>query len=356
MMQTSPQPKGVSHWFAIALMSGVSLGLLVFFLAIRHRPAAAPAAPAMREARGDESWFEKYHPTPQASPAASRAEAKPAAPVTPPPITTPRPQELAYRQPHSAAAMSEQARERRERYQRALASDIGIKPDNGPTLETPRLLAAQPASSTGPISVTAKPAPPHTISAWTWIYGTLETGIDSDHPGDVLGRVSQDVKDSVTQTEVLIPMGSILHGYQQGRDQVQQNDQSLLVAWNDIEFPNGGHIQLPNMPGANSEGYPGFQDLVDNHYVRTWTPAVLISAITAGTMLASHPAYGGINGYNAEQQALGAGAETLGGRASGQLSMELMQNKPTLTIEPGYHFRVLVTRDLVFSGPYRGAQ
>ena len=251
-MQTSPQPKGVSHWFAILLMSGVSLGLLVFFLAIRHRPVAAPAAPAMREARGDESWFEKYHPTPNASPVAPHVEARPLAAVTPPSITTPRPQELAYQQPHSAATMSEQARERVERYHRALASDIGIKPDNGPTLETPRLLGTQTASSTTPISVAAQPAPPHTIGAWSWIYGTLETGVDSDHPGDVLGRVSQDVKDSVTQTEVLIPMGSILHGYQQGRDQVQQNDQSLLVAWNDIEFPNGGHIQLPNMPGANS--------------------------------------------------------------------------------------------------------
>jgi type IV secretory pathway VirB10-like protein len=355
-MQTSPQPQGVSHWFAILLMSGVSLGLLVFFLAIRHRPVAAPAAPAMREARGDESWFEKYHPTPNASPVAPHVEARPLAAVTPPSLTTPRPQELAYQQPHSAATMSEQARERVELYHRALASDIGIKPDNGPTLETPRLLGTQTASSSAPINVAAQPAPPHTIGAWSWIYGTLETGVDSDHPGDVLGRVSQDVKDSVTQTEVLIPMGSILHGYQQGRDQVQQNDQSLLVAWNDIEFPNGGHIQLPNMPGANSEGYPGFQDLVDNHYVRTWTPAVLISAITAGTMLASHPTYGGIDGYSAEQQALGAGAEMLGGRASGQLGMELMQNKPTLTIEPGYHFRVLVTRDLVFSGPYPSAQ
>ena len=255
-------------------MSGVSLGLLVFFLAIRHRPVAAPAAPAMREARGDESWFEKYHPTPNASPVAPHVEARPLAAVTPPSLTTPRPQELAYQQPHSAATMSEQARERVELYHRALASDIGIKPDNGPTLETPRLLGTQTASSSSaPISVAAQPAPPHTIGAWSWIYGTLETGVDSDHPGDVLGRVSQDVKDSVTQTEVLIPMGSILHGYQQGRDPVQPNDQSLLVAWNDIEFPNGGHIQLPNMPGANSEGYPGFQNLVDNHYVRTWTPA-----------------------------------------------------------------------------------
>ena len=253
----------------------------------------------------------------------------------PPPLVLPQAQQRPYAQP----TMSQAARERVERYHRALASDIGIRPDNGSTLETPRLLAtgSTPPNTpnTSPINVSAQPAPPHTITAWTWIYGTLETGVDSDHPGDVLGRVSQDVKDSITQTEVLIPMGSTLHGYQQGRDQVQQNDSSLLVAWNDIEFPNGGHIQLPNMPGANTQGFPGFEDLVDHHYARMWTPAVLISAITAGTMLASHPTYGSSSGYTSEQQALGAGAETLGGRANGQLSMDMAQNKPTLTIRPG---------------------
>jgi type IV secretion system protein VirB10 len=249
--------------------------------------------------------------------------------------------------------MSQEARERLERYHRALVSDIGIKVGNGQVLETPRLLATgQNTPATSPINVSAQPAPPHTITAWTWIYGTLETGIKSDHPGDVLARVSQDVKDSVTQTEVLIPMGSKLHGYQGGRDQVQSNDTSLLVVWNDIEFPNGGHIQLPNMPGADTKGSPGFEDLVNNHYVRTWAPALLISAITAGTMLASRPTYGGFNGYSPEQQALGAGAESLGGRAAGQLGYSINTVKPTLTIEPGYHFRVLVTRDLVFSGAY----
>ncbi|HEX4211549.1 MAG TPA: TrbI/VirB10 family protein [Candidatus Binataceae bacterium] len=353
-MPTTPQPRGVSHWFAVALISAFSLGLITFFVAIWRRPAPAPAPPALRDARGDEGWVEKYHPTPamESTPAPyAPLHTAPAAIAPPPLVLTPQQQ-----RPYARATVSQEASERMERYHRALASDIGIKESNGQTLETPRLLATgQTTPNNSPINVSARPAPPHTISAWTWIYGTLETGVDSDHPGDVLGRVSQDVKDSVTQTEVLIPMGSKLHGYQSGRDQVQQHDASLLVAWNDIEFPNGGHIQLPNMPGADTQGFPGFEDLVNNHYARTWTPAVLISAITAGTMLASHPTYGSASGYTGEQQALGAGAETLGGRATGQLSMDLNQNKPTLTIEPGYHFRVLVTRDMIFSGPY-GAQ
>jgi type IV secretion system protein VirB10 len=260
---------------------------------------------------------------------------------------------MPYQQPHAAATLSEDARERRERYRKALASDVTVKVSHQ-VLEAPRLVGTgnAPAASS-PIIVAAQPAPPHTISAWTWIYGTLETGIESDHPGDVLARVSQDVKDSVTQTELLIPIGSKLHGYQRGRQQVERNDTSLVVTWDDIEFPDGAHIPLPQMPGADTAGYPGFEDIVNNHYARTWTPALLISGITAATMLASRPTYGGINGYSPEQEALGAGAESLGTRAVGQVGADMGSAKPTITIRPGYEFRILVTRDLVFSGPYK---
>src|SRR5260370_7251144 len=99
-------------------------------------------------------------------------------------------------------------------------------------------------------------------------------------------------------------MGSKLHGYQRGRQQVERNDTSLLVTWDDIEFPNGAHIPLPHMPGADTAGYPGFEDLINNHYARTWTPALLISGISAATMLASRPTYGGINRYRPEQKPL----------------------------------------------------
>ena len=118
-----------------------------------------------------------------------------------------QPRVMPYQQAHATATMSEDARERRERYRKALTSDVTVKVERQ-VLETPRLVGSDNAAAvTTPVDVAAQPAPPHTISAWTWIYGTLEIGIESDHPGDMLARVSQDVKDSVTQTEVLIPDG-----------------------------------------------------------------------------------------------------------------------------------------------------
>ncbi len=346
--QPTREPRGVSPWFAIALTGGFLVGLLAFLVALERRRPPAPTIPALRDARSNDDWYERVtRPTP-----ATRPSPKVAA--TPTTVQPPaQPQVMPYPPAHATATMSQDARERRERYRKALASDVTVK-GNRQVLETRRLVDTGKASSTmTPIVVSAQPPAPHTVSAWTWIYGTLETGIESDHPGDVLARVSQDVKDSVTQTEVLIPMGSKLHGYQRGRQQVERNDTSLLVTWDDIEFPNGAHVRLPQMPGADTAGYPGFEDIVNNHYAHTWTPTILISGITAATMLASRPTYGGVNGYSPEQEALGAGAESMGTRAAGQLGADIGSAKPTITIRPGYEFRILVTRDLLFSGPYK---
>src|SRR5216683_2957879 len=250
--QPRQEPRGVSPWFAIAVTGGFLLGLFVFFVALERRRPPAPTIPALREARSNDDWYERVtRPTPAIHPSPNVA-------ATPTNVQPPAQALLMpYQQPHGTATLSEDARERRERYRKALASDVTVKVSHQ-VLEAPRLVGTGNApAATSPIVAAAQPAAPHTIAAWTWIYGTLETGIESDHPGDVLARVSQDVKDSVTQTEVLIPMGSKLHDNQQGRAQVNQNDTSLFVAWDDIEFPNGGHIPLPKMPGTDSEGYPG---------------------------------------------------------------------------------------------------
>jgi type IV secretory pathway VirB10-like protein len=342
-------PRRVPKWFGLTVVGGIGLALFFIGYAMTHKVTPNAAAPAVRNPGNAPNWFAKYQPSPEPAPTPIHIAAAPYHPVSsPPPRLTPQ---TPYQQPRAAPTISQFERLREREYMAALSSEIGVKQDNGQTLETPRVTVADAQNS--PIDVSPQPAPPHTLSAWSWIYATLETGIDSDHPGDVLGRVSQDVKDSVTQTETLIPMGSKLHGSQGGRDFINQNDTSLLVKWDDIEFPNGGHIHIGGMPGADPAGYPGFEDLVDNHYARTWTPAVLISAITAGTMLASNPTYGSAGGYNATQEALGAGASRMGSFGQEQLMSQLINNKPTITIRPGYQFRILVTKDIVFPGPYQ---
>src|SRR5712692_8738075 len=177
--QTTREPRGVSPWFAIAVTGGFLLGLFAFFVALERRRPPAPTIPGLRDARSNDDWYERVtRPTPAIRPSPKVA-------ATPTTVQPPaQPQVMPYQQARATATMSEDARERRERYRKALASDVTVKLDRQ-VLETPRLVDTGKASSTmTPMVVGAQPAPPHTISAWTWIYGTLETGIESDHPGD----------------------------------------------------------------------------------------------------------------------------------------------------------------------------
>jgi type IV secretory pathway VirB10-like protein len=350
-------PKGVSRTFGFFILAFVTIGVAAIMWAMGHyHQPSVTTTPMHSASSGSAGWWNRYKATPVPTPMAyPKLAAAPYHIPMSPPMALPQPPAQAYQAPKAAPSPNEDAMRRHREYLAALSSSIVPKSDNGQVLETtPHAGANTPAnSSITPIAVNAQPAPPYTVGAWSWIYAVLITGVDSDHPGDVLAQVSQDVKDTVTQTETLIPMGSKLHGTQGGRDQVRQNDTSLIVRWDDIELPNGGHIAIGDMPGTDPQGYPGFEDLVDNHYSRTWTPALLISAITAGTMLANTPTYGSSSGYNGASEAMGAGASRLGSFGQENLMNQLINNKPTIQIRPGYQFRVLCTKDMVFAGPYQ---
>jgi hypothetical protein len=330
------KPHGVSLRFGFAIGILFLFVVLAFFWSHHTQPPPYDAKQfAMNGVNG--SWYKRdfASPVPSAAP-------------TPAPMPAPRliaPAQV-YR-PAPAPTPDMAAEERRRILMRAMSSDLSVKLDGTNVLEMPRRDPRQ-------LTVSLKPAPPHTIVAWSYLYATLETGISSDHPGDVIARVSQDARDSVTQTEVLIPMGSKLHGIERGSGQVGINDTSIIVTWDDLTLPNGAHIPLPKMPAADTQGYPGLSDEVDRHLAATWGPALAISAITAGVMLAQNPTYGGYQGYSGMQEATGAFANSLGTHATQQLNAALMIAKPTIVVRPGAPFRVLLTRDLVFPGPYEG--
>jgi type IV secretion system protein TrbI len=202
------------------------------------------------------------------------------------------------------------------------------------------------------VAVKLTPAPPHTLLAWTWIDARLETPIDSDHSGDVLARVSHPARD-LTQTEILIPAGSLLHGTQEGTNRSNVNDTSLIVVWDDLEFPNGAHFPLPKMTGFDESGAPGISGEVNRHLNQIWLPAVFTSAITAGIMLAQNPTYGSYQGYDSTQQASGAFASSMGGFATRALGSNLTSIHPTVRRDKGAMIKVMVNRNFTFPGPYQ---
>ncbi len=192
------------------------------------------------------------------------------------------------------------------------------------------------AVSSGPIIAQPHAASPYTMTAGTVIYGTLETGINSDLPGDVLALVAQDVKDSVTERHVLIPQGSKLIGAYS--NQLVPSQQRLMVKWRRIVFPNGGELNLPDLTGSDAAGYTGFQDQVDHHYARVWPPALLMSAISAGMMMSDYPMMSTGSsgcGYSmgpGQMAAMGAGQQ-LGHQAMGHMAT-VQESHPRFRSDP----------------------
>ncbi|KAF0234909.1 MAG: Conjugation TrbI family [Desulfovibrionaceae bacterium] len=181
-------------------------------------------------------------------------------------------------------------------------------------------------------------------------------GINSDLPGRITAQVSQNVFDTATGENLLIPQGSKLHGSYDSR--IVYGQSRLLVAWNRIVFPDGSSVTLETMPGTDSAGYAGFSDDVDNHYFRLFGSAILMSLIAGGTSWAvdtvtpASTASLGSNNSPSLQQQMASSLATQLGQTTSQMLSKNMNIKPTLEIRPGYRFNVTVTKDLVFRGPY----
>ena len=196
------------------------------------------------------------------------------------------------------------------------------------------------------------PRSPYELRAGFVVPATLISGINAELPGQIMAQVSQDVFDTATGKFKLIPQGSRLVG--RYASDVAYAQSRILIAWQRIVFPDGKAMDIGSMPGADSAGYAGFTDQVNNHYFRLFASAFLMSGVTAGITLSQNQDPQNNNGNR--QTASSALSEALGqqlGLVTAQLISKNMNIAPTLEIRPGYRFNVIVTKDMTFSKPYK---
>lgn len=189
------------------------------------------------------------------------------------------------------------------------------------------------------------PASPYEIQAGTVIPGALMTGINSDLPGQIIGTVTQNVFDSVTGKYLLIPQGSRLLG--RYSSVVGNGENRVLVAWQRLILPNGDSIVLDAMPGTNQEGQSGLHDQVNYHFAKLAQAAALSTAIAYGGNLAINP-----NSTSTNQDVVGNTIAQEGSQIGQKIIDRQLNVQPTITIRPGWPFRVLVNTDMVLK-PYR---
>ena len=123
-------------------------------------------------------------------------------------------------------------------------------------------------------------ASPYVVQAGTVIPAALITGIRSDLPGQITAQVTEAVYDSPTGKYLLIPQGAKLIG--QYDSSVAFGQSRILLVWTRVIMPDGTSIVLERQPGADTEGYAGLEDEVDNHWGMLFKAAVLSTLLSVG--------------------------------------------------------------------------
>lgn len=194
-----------------------------------------------------------------------------------------------------------------------------------------------------------RPASPYIVQAGTVIPGALITGIRSDLPGQITAQVTENVFDTPTGRLLLIPQGARLIGVYDS--QIAFGQSRVLLVWTRLLMPNGRSIVLERQQGADTAGYSGLEDGVDNHWGELFKAAALSTFLAVGTELGA----GSDTNSNdsAIIQALRHGASDSLNQVGQQVVRRSLNIQPTLTVRPGVPVRVIVNRDLVLA-PYRG--
>ena len=195
------------------------------------------------------------------------------------------------------------------------------------------------------------PTTPYILRTGAVIPALLLSAMNAELPGTVTAQVSQDVFDTPTGNYLLIPQGARLVG--EYSNAIQYGQARIFVAWQRIIYPDGSALDIGAMPGADQQGEAGFNDQVDNHFVRIFGSAILMSAVTAATNWATNHNQVGFNsnGYSASSAISEAVGQQLG-QATAHLLEKNLSIAPTLVIRPAYRFNIVVTKDLEFQTPY----
>ncbi|AMU89149.1 conjugal transfer protein TraI [Sphingopyxis macrogoltabida] len=182
------------------------------------------------------------------------------------------------------------------------------------------------------------------IQAGTVIPAALITGIRSDLPGQITAQVTQNIYDSPTGRLLLVPQGARLIG--EYDSEVAAGQRRVLLAWDRLILPGGRSIRLDRQPGADAAGYAGLEDRVNSHWGRMLRAALVSSLLGVGTELAA-------SGEGDLVRALRSGLQDGTNEAGRRVVEREISMAPTLTVRPGFVFRVIVTRDLVFENSER---
>lgn len=180
-------------------------------------------------------------------------------------------------------------------------------------------------------------------SLWdgTIIPAILVTAINTDNPGVVIARVSENVYSSYDHCYLLIPEGTILYG--EYNYDVSYGQASVQVGWNLLIRPDGYRQQIGNFPGVNKQGASGYEGSVSNHPWQTLKAmglivlfSVLETELNQNTQIK--------NNTYVENAVTDVYAQTK--ELENKMLDKALDIKPTITVDEGTEIKIITNTSL----------
>jgi len=197
-------------------------------------------------------------------------------------------------------------------------------------------------SEHGPLFAQPALMPQYALRRGSIIPAVTVRGLNSDLPGQLTVQVTQDVYDTATGQNLLIPKGTRLVGPYNA--DVVENQERLLAAFQQLIFLNGATVNLPGMPASDPGGYSGLAANVDSHFWRIFGSSFLVAGL-ARVLIPNNQANNTVV-INAGTGLTDAAGQILVDTASRILDRN-RSIRPTLTVGFGERLNVEVTRDLI---------
>jgi type IV secretion system protein VirB10 len=178
----------------------------------------------------------------------------------------------------------------------------------------------------------------------TIIHAVLVSRIDTDYPGPIHARVSENVYDSKTGKNLLIPQGTILQGNYSsssiGVAKVQIAWESMVVNFNGVAY----QVSLGGMAGVDKRGRSGIAGTLDDHYFEWLKAAGIVSLFT---MMNSEIAYQTKNTKNKQVLELMDTNQGLVNNLADRIMERALDIQPTVRVANGKAVSVAVNKAVV---------
>jgi type IV secretion system protein VirB10 len=192
--------------------------------------------------------------------------------------------------------------------------------------------------------------PAHELKSGTFIPVTLISSIHSDLPGPVEAQVVENVWDTWSGRNVLVPRGTRVHGeYSSG---VAFGQNRVLVVWQRMTLPDGVTLDLRGMQGVDLRGMAGLADQVDYHLDNLLAAVGLSTVWDIGkaAAISAVSTVGVLKDINAVLTAQGSASSAVDSSTQALIlgyAEKLLNQQPTIVIREGTRGNIYLSKDII---------